>query len=313
MSDEKSTMLVLAGPTASGKGEVARRIAPGLGAEIISLDSMKIFRDLDICTAKPGPSDRAAVPHHLIDIVDPWEEFSVARWLPLCEEAILRVQERGHRPLLVVGTPLYLRSLIYGLFPGPSARWDLRARWLEEARDSDSPEEGLHGRLKEVDPESASRIHPNDVRRILRALEVHVETGRSLTELQEEGRREPPRSGRMVGILWSRADLHRRIERRVDAMFRAGMVDEVRRLRSAPRPLSRQALQAVGLKEVLDALDRGIPEDEAIERVQRRTRRLARHQMTWFRKFEEITWIDATRENFPDQVADDVEGELSRE
>ena len=302
---------VLAGPTASGKGEIARKIALEMDAEIISVDSMKIFRGMDVCTAKPTAVDRDRIPHHLIDVADPWESFSVARWLPLCEHAIREVLGKGKVPLLVVGTPLYLRSLIFGLFPGPSARWDLREQWLEEAKASGTGV--LHRRLQEVDPDTASRTHPNDLRRIVRALEVYGSTGRPISELQAEARRESPYEARMVGILWPREELHRRIERRVAVMFERGLIEEVRRLRSSPKPLARQALQAVGLKEVMEHFDGEITEEEALFRVQRQTRRLARHQMTWFRKFTQIQWVDAEMDRFPVRVAADVIKGLSPE
>lgn len=285
---------ILLGPTASGKGQVARSIAPDLGMEIVVVDSMKIFRGMDILTAKPTPEQRAVTPHHLVDIADPHQPFSVADWLPLCEKVIQDVPS----PLLVSGTPLYLNALLQGLFPGPPARWDLREAWKGEDPAI------LHDRLREVDPEAANRIHPNDVRRVMRALEVYEETGKPISELQREQTRKGRYRTRIVGILWERKVLHERIEMRARMMFERGLVDEVRRL--AGEPLSRQAAQAVGYKEVLEHVRGEISEEEALEKVIIQTRRLARHQMTWFRKFPSVKWIPASWETYPDPIAKEV-------
>ncbi len=311
MARSTSTLFALVGPTASGKGEIARRIAPRMGAEIISVDSMKIFRGMDTCTAKPPRAAREEIPHHLIDIVDPWESFSVADWIPLCEKAIRSILERGRLPLLVVGTPLYLRSLMAGIFDGPSARWDLRDKWKEEAR-KEGPEV-LHRRLEEIDPVTARRTHPNDLRRVIRALEVHAETGQPLSRLQEMGKQDSPYDIRMAGILWEREALHDRIERRVLSMFERGLVEEVTRLRQSKVPMARPARQAVGIKEVGRQLDGESTQAEAIVQMQQQTRKLARHQMTWFRKFPEIRWLAASQENFPHPLARDAQEALTPE
>lgn len=289
-----TSLPILLGPTASGKGQIARTIAPDLGMEIVVVDSMKIFRGMDILTAKPTREQRAITPHHLVDIADPRQPFSVADWIPRCQRAI----DDAGSPLLVSGTPLYLNALLKGLFPGPPARWDLRELWKDE------DPAVLHDRLGEVDPVAAEKIHPNDIRRVIRALEVYEETGRPISELQREQTEKAGYRTRMVGILWEREVLHARIEMRAKMMFDKGLIDEVRRL--ADPPLSRQAAQAVGYKEVLDHVRGDISEEEALERVIIQTRQLARHQMTWFRKFPDVKWISASWETYPDPIAKEV-------
>ncbi len=303
-TNDTTALHVLLGPTASGKGEIARRVAGSLGAEILVIDSMKVFRGLEISTAKPSQKARRAVPHHLIDVADPTEPFSVVEWLPLCEAAIADVTARGRVPLLVCGTPFYLRSLLYGLFEGPPPRWDLRDQLLAEARRAG--EGVLHERLRKVDPRSAERLHPHDVRRVVRALEVFEATGRPLSLLQATRTPRPEWRTRLVGILWPRADLHDRITVRVEHMLAAGLVDEVRRLRSGSRPLGRQAAQAVGVKEVVEQLEARLDEEETAALIARNTRRLARHQMTWFRKFPGVEWVEASAGTYPERVAESI-------
>jgi tRNA dimethylallyltransferase len=226
----------LTGPTAAGKSAVGVALAQRIGAEIVSLDSMALYRGMDIGTAKPTAADRGAVPHHLIDVLDPWEEYSVAQYVEAAARCAVEIAGRGRLTLFVGGTPLYLKALLRGIFEGPPADWDFRRRMADEARRHG--DDWLHRRLAEVDQAAAARLHPNDVRRILRALEVFEKTGRPISELQrqfETGR--PAAECRVFVLDWPRAELHARIDRRVEAMFAAGLVDEVRRL-CASGPLS---------------------------------------------------------------------------
>jgi tRNA dimethylallyltransferase len=275
--------LILTGPTGSGKSRLALALAERLGAEIIAMDSMTLYRGMDVGTAKPSADDRRRVPHHLLDVLDPWQSASVAWWLEQARRCYHDVTRRGKRGLFVGGTPLYLKALLHGLFDGPPANDELRRRLTAEAEERGSA--GLHRRLAEHDPVTAARLHPNDVRRTVRALEVWELTGRPISSFQQQWRESP--GGANDRVLWldvPRAQLYARIDQRVREMIAAGLVDEVRRLREAPHPLSREASQAVGYKELFDHLDGRGTLEEAVAQIQLRSRRLAKRQLTWFRQ-----------------------------
>jgi tRNA dimethylallyltransferase len=275
--------LVLTGPTGSGKSRLAMALAERLGAEIIAMDSMTLYRGMDVGTAKPSADDRRRVPHHLLDVLDPWQSASVALWLEQAQRCYQNVTRRGKRALFVGGTPLYLKALLHGLFDGPPADEELRRRLTAEAAAHGSA--ALHRRLAEHDPVAAARLHPNDVRRTVRALEVWELTGRPISSFQQQWRASP--DGVQDRVFWldvPRAQLYERINKRVREMISAGLVEEVRRLRAAPHPLSREASQAVGYKELFDHLDGRATLEEAIGQIQLRSRRLAKRQLTWFRR-----------------------------
>ncbi|MEE8451988.1 MAG: tRNA (adenosine(37)-N6)-dimethylallyltransferase MiaA, partial [Thermoguttaceae bacterium] len=265
----------LSGPTAAGKTAVGIELARRLGAEILSMDSMALYRQMDIGTAKPSPSQREAVPHHLIDLIEPHEEFSLAQYVEAAHHQVEEIKSRGREALFVGGTPLYLKGLLRGIFDGPPADWEFRERLQKEAREHGSGV--LHQRLAQVDPTSAERLHPNDERRLIRALEVYEKTGSPISELQQQfeiGREAD--ACRVFVLDWSREQLHSRIERRVDEMFAAGLVDEVQAVLDRPEPPSRTAGQAVGYREVIDHLDGKQDLPETVELVKSHTRQLAR-------------------------------------
>ncbi len=293
--------LVLTGPTASGKTQLALALAERLGAEIVSMDSMTLYRGMDIGTAKPTAAERQRVPHHLIDVLDPWESASVAWWLERAAECCREIEGRGRRPLFVGGTPLYLKALQFGLFDGPPADAALRERLHREAESEGAP--ALHVRLQHIDPVTAARLHPNDVRRVVRALEVWELTGKPLSGWQKQwpenrgargegrGAREDNCSSSPLApcpspLLWldlPRNELYDRINRRVEQMFADGLIEEARALLRLPRPLSREAAQAVGYKEAFAYLDGRAAREQTVERIQTRSRNLAKRQLTWFR------------------------------
>ncbi|MFQ5863126.1 MAG: tRNA (adenosine(37)-N6)-dimethylallyltransferase MiaA [Candidatus Brocadiales bacterium] len=279
---------ILTGPTASGKSEVAFHVARKIGAEIISADSMQVYRGMDIGTAKPSREARAVVPHHLIDVVEPCESYSVGRFIRDALEAIGDVERRGNRHLVVGGTGLYIKALREGLFSGPEADWALREELMAVAEERGSAY--LHGVLKEVDPESAARINDRDLRRIVRALEVYRKTGRAISLLQQEWGRDGSDSV-LVTLSRSRDNLHRRIEERVDKMLKQGLVEEVKRLLSLPKGLGKQAREALGYKEAIAYLDGGLSADEMRDEIKRNTKRFAKRQMTWFRSFSRANWL----------------------
>jgi tRNA dimethylallyltransferase len=314
----------LSGPTASGKTRVGVELAERLNAEIVSLDSMALYREMDIGTAKPTAEDRARVPHHLLDLVPPAEEFSLSEYIDAAHAAIRHIRGRGRDVLFVGGTPLYLKSLLRGVYQGPPADWDFRRRIEDELQTV--PIEALHQRLQVIDPLLAAKLHPNDKRRIIRGLEVFKLTGQRLSHLQtqfDEGL--PAFRAKVFVLLWPREELHRRIDARVEQMFAVGLVDEVRGLLAKYGTLSRTAMQAVGYREVIDMLSRrahaalpapGVdagakPSDTAalagcIERVKARTRQFARRQETWFRSLSECRLVPMQTGIPPEQVADAI-------
>ncbi len=272
-------LLVLVGPTASGKSGAAIPLARQLDAEIVSLDSMLLYRGMDIGTDKPD--DKGGVPHHLVDCLEPTETFDLARYLGRADEAIADIKSRKKRILVVGGTGLYLMGLLKGIFQGPPPDPELRARL-----DALSPDAIFH-RLAAADPDSLNRIHPHDRRRQRRALEVFEQTGVPLSKLQTQFQQKDRYPGIFAGIRRPRGELHERIRRRVDAMWAAGLVDEVRGLELGPT-----AAQAVGYKEVAGFLRGEYDEAEARRLVVRNTVRLVRRQNTWFKRFP-VEWVDA--------------------
>ncbi len=285
----------LTGATAVGKTGVGIALAQRIGAEIISLDSMAIYRGMDIGTAKPTVAERAAVPHHLLDMVDPADEYSVAQYVAAAAATVADVRSRGKEPLFVGGTPLYLKSLLRGLFDGPPADWQLRREIEREL--AHVGQQALYDRLMQVDPVAASHIHPHDTRRLIRALEVFRATGEPISHHQlqfEEGR--SAEECRVFVLRRRREELHARIEGRVEAMIDAGLVDEVRRLTSEGRRLGLTARQAVGYREALAYLAGECDHHETVARIKARTRRFAKRQGTWFRSLSECRFVDIAGE-----------------
>jgi tRNA dimethylallyltransferase len=285
----------LTGATASGKSAVGMALARAIDAEIISLDSMAIYRGMDIGTAKPSAEDCAAIPHHLIDILDPHEEFSVAQYLDAAHAKVAEIRARGREPLFVGGTPLYLKALLRGLFEGPPANWELRDQIEREVAEVGSA--ALHARLEQVDPLAASTIHPNDTRRLIRALEVYRATGQPISHQQlefDEGRLAD--ACRVFVLRRSREEMHQRIDDRVEEMLARGLVDEVRRLTTAGRTLGRTASQAVGYREVMAHLAGEYDAATMTAKIKTRTRQFAKRQGVWYRSLSECRWVDIAGE-----------------
>ena len=295
----------LTGATASGKTRISLALAEMLDAEIISLDSMAIYRGMDVGTAKPSAQQQADRPHHMIDIVDPNESFSVSQFRDQSIELIQQIQRRGKQVLFVGGTALYLKALIRGLFDGPPADWEFRKQIEAELADVD--DSILHQRLAMVDPITANRVHQNDRRRIIRALEVYRKKGVPISHQQNEfDEGTDAESCRVFSIRHPRPILHERIEDRVTGMFENGFVEEVQGLLEKWTELSRSASQAVGYREVIELLAGEREMDETIEKVRVRTRRFARHQETWFRGLSECRIIDLVGEIDPEQTAKEI-------
>jgi tRNA dimethylallyltransferase len=281
----------ITGPTASGKTGVALEVARRLDAEIVSMDSMAVYRRLDIGTAKPTPRERRLVPHHLIDCLEPHQEFSLAGYLHAAHRAVEEIHSRSRQVLFVGGTPLYLKSLLRGIFEGPPADWNFRNALAEEARRQ--PPGYLHARLATVDAVAASRLHASDARRLIRALEVYEKTGRPISQWQQQfARGRPAEACRVFVVGWPREELYARIDARVDQMFAAGLVEEVAGLLADRVELSRTARQALAYPEVLEHLAGGPALAETIELVKTRTRQFAKRQETWFRSLCECRRIE---------------------
>jgi tRNA dimethylallyltransferase len=275
--------LILTGPTGSGKSRLALTLAERLDAEIIAMDSMTLYRGMDIGTAKPTAAERQRVRHHLIDVLDPWQSASVAWWLGQAETCYHEITGRCKRVLFVGGTPLYLKALLHGLFAGPAADTAVRERLTAEAnRDGAAM---LHQRLAAVDPVSANRLHPNDVRRIIRALEVWEITGQPISSYRAQWDVQPGETAdRVIWLDVPRPQLYERINRRVEEMIAAGWLDEVRRLHELPSLLSREASKALGYAELIAHHDGRATLASAVERIQMRSRQFAKRQLTWFRQ-----------------------------
>ncbi len=294
-------MVVILGPTAGGKSELAVRLAQRISGEIVNADSMQVYRRLDAGTAKPTLEQRRAVMHHLVDVVDPAETWTVADWLEAAEAAIRDIRDRGAVPLVVGGTNLYLKALLEGLFEGPPPDEAFRQRL--EAVDAHD----LHRRLERVDPDAAERINRNDRKRIVRALEVYERTGTPISKLQRQWSDDPDRGYRYdavrIGLRWPTPAINRRINARVKRMFQSGhgqgLIEETRRL-EAEGALGPQAREALGTSQALAHLHGELSDDEAMEQTKIATRRFAKAQRTWLKRFQGVHWLEAAEAEIDD-------------
>ncbi|MGQ9489726.1 MAG: tRNA (adenosine(37)-N6)-dimethylallyltransferase MiaA [Anaerolineae bacterium] len=295
----QSSLLVIVGPTAVGKTALSLHLARALGGEIVSADSRQIYRSMDIGTAKATPEERALVPHHLLDVVDPDQVLTLAEYQRLAYAAIADILARGRLPLLVGGTGQYVRAVTEGWrIPEVAPQHDLRA-----ALEADAAAEGaeaLHARLAALDPAAAARIDPRNVRRVIRALEVCLVTGRPITVLQ--AKQPPPYRFVQLGVTRPRAELYARIDARVDRMLEAGLVDEVRRLAEAGYRWDLPAMTGLGYRQIGQCLRGEITLEEAIAHIKRGTRRFVQQQYNWFRlRDPAIHWVDASTTS-PDEI-----------
>jgi len=301
----KPHLTLIIGCTGSGKGGLGRELARRTGGHIISLDSMKIYRRMDIGTAKPSPQVQKEIPHYLLDVVEPSEDFSVAQYVTLAEQAIEQIAALGKPIFLVGGTALYIKAVTEGLFDGPGADPALRDQLRQFADDRGS--EALHERLQQVDPVAALRIHRNDLRRIVRALEVFELTGTPISVLQTQWDRDHTRYPCTIfGIRRDLEDQNHRTNQRVKAMMEAGLLHEVRGLLAEPAPLSDTARKAVGYAELRDHLAGEATLAEATELIKINTRQLAKSQRTWFKRFRTASWLDVSPDDTAGNIADQV-------
>lgn len=289
----KQPLLVLVGPTAVGKTNLSLALAQRYNCEIISGDSMQVYRGMDIGTAKASIEERKLVPHHLIDILDPQQSFSVSDFQMLAREKITEIAGRGRLPFIVGGTGLYIESAIYDFqFSDAGADEAFRQELHQYAHQHGS--EPLHDRLQLIDAVSAGKIHPNDIRRIIRALEVYHVTGVTMSEYIAQQQQEPLYNVVMLGLTMERSKLYARIEERIDDMMEAGLVAEVQGLLDQGCTRDMVAMQGLGYKEIVDYLQEDCSLDEAVYILKQGTRRYAKRQLSWFRRMKEINWFDLT-------------------
>jgi len=291
MNRNQKPLAVILGPTAVGKSRLAIELAQGWETEIIGADALQIYKEMDIGTAKPSLRERAMVPHHMIDIVYPDEQYNAGRYEREAREAIDRVHRAGKVPLLVGGCGLYLKAVLHGLFEGPETDQELRNQLQKEAKAQG--ENYLHEKLKKIDPETAQRLHPKDRSRLIRAIEVYIQTGVPISVLQKKHAFQQVRyrTG-IIGLTMNRTDLYSRIEKRIDRMIEEGLTAEVERLLAAGYAEDSTALQGLGYKQIVAALKGRCSFEEAVNLLKKDTRHYAKRQFTWFRQVADIHWID---------------------
>jgi tRNA dimethylallyltransferase len=304
-------MILVLGVTASGKGRLAYDLAESIGAEIISIDSMKVYRRMDIGTAKPPKEARQRVKYHLIDIVEPSDSFSVGAFTEAVSDAIEQIKSRGRKIVAVGGTALYIKSLLYGLFEGAGTDEQIRAEL--QARAEAEGLADLHRELTKIDPAAAERINPNDARRIIRALEVYRLTGKPISSFQKQWQQgQVKHDSTIIGLRREKADASSRINARVKKMISAGLIEEVKSLLAEEKPLSKQARSAIGYAEIIEHLKGQMSLEDTVEAIKINTRRLAKGQRTWFKTFRDVHWLDITEDETPEQILDRTKSMLDK-
>ena len=294
-------MILILGVTASGKGRLAFDLAESLDAEIISIDSMKVYRRMDIGTAKPPQEAHRGIKYHLIDIIEPSDSFSAGAFRERALSAMEQIEGRGKKIIAVGGTALYIKALLYGLFEGPGSDKQIRAELHERAETQGLAE--LYQELTKIDPIAAERINLNDSKRIIRALEVYRITGKPISSFQRQwDDSDVKHDWTIIGLRREKAEESRRINSRVKKMIAAGLVDEVKALLGEEKPLSKQARCAIGYAEIIEYLNGRIELEDAVELIKKNTRRLAKNQRTWFKTFKDVHWLDIE----PEETAEDI-------
>ncbi len=291
-----SQIIVVAGPTASGKTGLAVRLAQHYGGEVVSADSMQIYKHMDIASAKPTEEEMQGIPHHLIDVVSPFEPFSVAEYVKRAREVIADILSRGRLPIVAGGTGLYISSLVDNIeFTEEKTDPAVRQKLLSQAEEQGI--EPLYKRLQEIDPAAAEKIHPNNTKRVVRALELFETTGLTLTQQNARSRRTPPPfTSFMLALCPEREELYRRIDLRVDDMVEQGLFLETKQLRNMGLTRDMQSMQGIGYKEAFDYLEGRVSREVCIEEIKKATRHYAKRQLTWFRRDERYRWLDPTKE-----------------
>lgn len=285
-------LIILTGPTAVGKTKLSVSLAKKIHGEIISADSMQVYKHMDIGSAKIRPEEREGIPHYLVDVLEPWEEFNVVKFQQMAIEAVEKIYANGHIPIVVGGTGFYIQALLYQIdFTEGQENKEFRTR-LEHLAEAQGAEV-LHEKLKRIDPASALKIHPNNVKRVIRALEFYEQTGRRISEHNEkEKTRSSPYDFRYFVLTDLRSRLYEKIDLRVDQMLQDGLVEEVRALKRMGLKKEMVSMQGLGYKEILEYLDHTCTLEEAVYKIKRDTRHFAKRQLTWFRRERDVIWID---------------------
>lgn len=309
----KKPLVIIAGPTAVGKTEISIEVAKRLNGEVVSADSMQIYKYLDIGSAKPTKEETQGIPHYLIDEIDPRAEFSVSQYRDLAKKYIDKVISKGKIPIVAGGTGLYVNSLIYDMdFSSTRSDNSIRERLTSEYERYGI--EYLHSKLKEVDKEAAERIHPNNVRRVIRALEVYYTTGESIKDFSKDLVENEDYDYILIGLNRDREELYERVNKRVDIMFNSGLIDEVKKLVEMGLKAEDISMKGIGYKEVIGYLDGEYDLERAVELVKRNTRRYAKRQLTWFKRYEKMKWFnldkDTDKEKIINNIIQFVEGNI---
>jgi tRNA dimethylallyltransferase len=292
MEKQKKPLIVLTGPTAVGKTKASIGLAKAVGGEIISADSMQVYRHMDIGSAKIKPEEMQGVRHHLIDVLEPWEDFNVVFFKQECDRCIKEIYERGHIPVLTGGTGFYIQAILRDIdFVSKENDSEYR-RYLEKLAEEKGADY-LHNMLKESDPEAAAQIHTNNIKRTIRALEFYRQTGGKISEHNEQERQKESAYNSCYFVLNDKRELlYERIDKRVDEMLAQGLVDEVKKLKDMGLKRNMVSMQGLGYKEILDYLDGVYTLEEAAELIKRDTRHFAKRQLTWFRREKDVSWVN---------------------
>lgn len=309
MAEQKEKLVVIVGPTAVGKTALSLELAQEFSGEIISGDSMQVYRHMDIGTAKATPEERALVPHHLIDIIDPKEDYSAAIFQEMAKNLITDINSKNRLPFIVGGTGLYIQSVTHS-YQFSEADHDLELRdQLQRMADTEGVEV-LHQRLRDIDPITADRLHPNDVKRVIRAIEIYQLTGRTMADFQHRAEFSPYDIV-MIGLTMEREKIYQRINQRVDLMIEAGLVEEVRSLMDAGYDPSLTSMQGLGYKELIPYLYGESSLEQAVNEIKKRTRHFAKRQLSWFNRIPEVQWFDLTNSGEHKRVKETIRQSLA--
>jgi len=309
LNDDKPWVIAIVGPTASGKSAVGLKLASQVDGEIISGDSMQVYKHMDIGTAKPTADELALIKHHLVDVVSPNEEFNVASYQILATKAISEITSKGKLPIIVGGTGMYIDSVLNGfLFPHEGKNEEVRERLMDEGERFGS--QHLYERLEKIDPEASKKIHSNDLRRIVRALEVYETTGEPISALQKNHKANKPYNSIYFGLYVDRPIIWEKTALRVDDMINRGLVDEVKSLMDSGFEQCLIAMQAIGYKEIVSYIKGEISFEKAVELVKIETRKYAKRQMTWFRRNKSINWIETSKYSDVSSICDYIQNHI---
>lgn len=301
MNENKKPLLILTGPTAAGKTDLSIALAKSINGAIISADSMQVYKGMDIGSAKIRPEEMQGIPHYLVDILEPDEEFHVVKFQTLAKKALEEIYANGQIPIVVGGTGFYIQALLYDIdFTSQNEDTELREYYAALAAEKGS--RYLHDMLRQIDPASADKIHENNIKRVIRALEFYKKTGTPISEHNEQERlKESPYDFRYFVLTDDRERLYRRIEQRIDLMLEAGLVEEVKQLKDKGYHKGMVSMQGLGYKEILSWLDGEITYDEAVYILKRDTRHFAKRQLTWFRRERDVIWLDKSEFDYDEE------------